>query len=328
MADEADNPTPGPDATEPEPGGAGERGRGRRDRKRRRAIRAHAAQAGVAYSVAARLLAGAGVGPGESLASLGRTVYPAGVPGRWTVQGRECRPGPVKLHDTRRAARPAGGRAAHLVERFPAGEGPAGACYAGDGVEDLIAMLYLVVVREAPGLMPAALDLAWTAELGEETAVDMECAELDRAARRVLDGGVAGLWRRVEEALRHGQDNGSPAVRHDADRLMLVCRGFTMPVEGADGEPYVLRAPWDGARQVLDALLVVADDGHAPGTRIRPVGTLTQGTIVGARWGAAGPPLGYDVLLDDAPRGRTRTMRPEDLVVLPVQESDAAALQV
>lgn len=305
-------------------------GRGRRDRKRRRAIRAHAAQAGVAYSVAARQLAGAegsgGVGPGERLGSLGRTVYPVGVPGRWSIIGRERRPAAVKLRDTRQAGRLAGGRAAHLVGRFPAGEGPAGSCYAGEGLEDLLAMLYLVVVREAPGLVPVALDLAWTAELGEETAVDMECAAVDRAARLVLEDGVAGLWARVEEALRAGQDDANPAVRHDADRLTLVCRTFTMPGEGADGEPYVLRAPWGGAGQVLDALLVVADDGHAPGTRIRLAGSPSTGTIVGAAWGAAGPPLRYDVRLDT--EHSARTVHPGDLVILPGQESDAAALQV
>ena len=317
-----DTPQAGHDTPQDAPGGR------RRDRKRRRAIRAHAAQAGVAYSVAARQLAGvgAGVGPGEILASLGRTVYPVGVPGRWTIKARELRPAAVKLGDTRRAARLAGGRAAHLVGRFPAGDGPTGACYTGEGLEDLLAMLFLVVIREAPGLIPAALDLAWTAELGEETAVDMECAEVDRAARLVLDEGVAGLWGRVEDALRAGQDDGNPAVRHDADRLTLVCRAFTMPVEGADGEPYVLRAPWDGAGQVLDALLVVADDGHAPGTRIRLAGSLSTGTIVGAAWGAVGPPRRYDVRLDT--EHAARPMRPEDLVVLPGQESDAAALQV
>jgi hypothetical protein len=283
--------------------------------------------------VAARQLAGAGLGAGEALASVGRTVYPAGVPGRWSIAGRELRAAGVKLHDTRRAARLAGGRAAHLVERFPAGESAAGACYAGDGLEDLLAMLYLVVVREAPGLVPAALDLAWTAELGEETAVDVECAGVDRAARRVLDDEVAGLWRRVEEALRHGQHDVSPAVRHDADRLTLVCRAFMMPVRGADGEPYVLRAPWDGAGQVLDALLVVADDGHAPGTRVRLAGgDRAQGTIVGAVWGAAGPPQGYHIRLDADPI--SRTVPPEELIVLPGQESlpgresDTGAVQV
>ncbi len=316
-----------PQGDETAPGDGRQGGRGRRDRKRRRAIRAHAAQAGVAYSVAARQLAGAGVGPGETLASLGRTVYPVGVPGRWSIAGRELRPAGVKLHDARRAARLAGGRAAHLVERFPAGASHAGPCYAGDGLEELLAMLYLVVVREAPGLVPAPLDLAWTAELGEETAVDIECAEVDRAARLVLDDGVAGLWGRVEDALRAGQDHADPAVRHDADRLTLVCRAFTMPVEGADGEPYVLRAPWGGAGQVLDALLVVADDGHAPGTRVRLAGSVAAGTIVGASWGAAGPPLRYTVRLDDEPAAG-RTVRPDELVVLPGQESDAAALQV
>ncbi|MDG6103326.1 hypothetical protein Daura_36485 [Dactylosporangium aurantiacum] len=376
MADEEDIPrdTPPPgdgplSDTAAESGTApqgGVEGRGRRDRKRRRAIRAHAAQAGVAYSVAARQLAGAGVGPGEGLASLGRTVYPVGLPGRWSLAARERRPAAVKLSDARRAARLAGGRAAHLVERFPAGRettgqdtaargaagqdtaareragrertgqgigghgtagrGAGGLYYAGDGLDDLLAMLYLVVAREAPGLVPAALDLAWTAELGEETAVDIECAEVDRAARLVLDDGVAGLWGRVEAAVRAGQDDASPAIRHDADRLTLVCRAFTMPVEGADGEPYVRRAPWRGAGQVLDALLVVAEDGHAPGTRVRLAGSAAAGTIVGAGWGAAGPPVRYEVRFDTG--HLARTVRPEELVVLPGQESAAAALQV
>jgi hypothetical protein len=317
-SDTPQSDTPRPDTSKPD---TSKPARGRGDRKRRRAIRAHAAQAGVAYSVAARRLA---LGPGETLASLGRTVYPAGVPGRWTVEARERRPADVKLRDARQAARLAGGRAGHLMERFPAGEGPAGPCYAGEA--DLLAMLYLVVAREAPGLVPPPLDLAWTAELGEETAIDMECAELDRAARLVLADGAAGLWGRVEDGLRAGQGHADPALRHDADRLALVCRRYMTPVEGADGEPYVLRAPWDGTGQVLDALLVVADDGHAPGTRVRLAGTGTTGTIVGAGWGASGPPRRYDILVDA--EGTGRTVRPEELVVLPGQEADAAALHV
>src|SRR5258705_532202 len=183
----------------------------RLDRARRRAIRAHAAQAGVAYSVAARQLANAGIGPGESLASYGRTVYPVDVAGRWTLIGRELRAPAERLGDARLAARLPGGRARHLAERFPPGGGRAGDFYAGD-------------------------------------------------------------------------------------RLSVTWRSLMTPGEDAAGEPYVVRAPWHGVRQVLDALLVVAEDGHAPGTRIRLAqpneaapDARREGTIVGVDWGPAGP---------------------------------------
>jgi hypothetical protein len=305
--------------------------RSRLDRARRRAIRAHAAQAGVAYSVAARQLADAGIGPGESLASYGRTVYPVDVAGRWTLIGRELRAPAERLGDARLAARLPGGRARHLAERFPPGEGRAGDFYAGEGREDLLAMLYLIVFQEAPGLVPPLIDLAWTAELGEETAVDTVCAELDRAARQLLDAGSAPRWQQVEEALLAGQQHADGAVRYDADRLSVTWRSLMTPGEDAAGEPYVVRAPWHGVRQVLDALLVVAEDGHAPGTRIRLAqphegapDARREGTIVGVSWGPSGPPTGYEVRLDDDPS--LRAVRPDELVVLPNQESGAAVL--
>ncbi|MET7400761.1 hypothetical protein ABZS66_45505 [Dactylosporangium sp. NPDC005572] len=407
----------------------------RRDRARRRAVRAHAALAGIAYSVAARQLEAAGLRDGEVLGSTGRTVYPRfAADGRpWTILAREARPADVKLADCRRAARMVTGRAEHLVDRFPPNHD--GSFYAGERRAELLALLYLVVAHDSPGLIPAPLDLAWTAELGEETAVDAACADADRAARLILDDGAAQRWQRIAEALLAGQRGGAWTeewrVRYEADVLDLAYRGFVTPREDARGEPFVVRAPWEGVRQVLDALLVIADDGHAPGTRVRPITpaalatstnptahgnptanaspaahgrpathgnptadgnpaanstthgnptangnpaahgrpathgkpagasatttpapaagrsagrapdagsptvaraangatarTPSEGTIVGVCWGAGGPPTGYEVRVDG--ETATRTLRPDEIVILPGQESDAPAYQ-
>ncbi|GAA0725524.1 hypothetical protein GCM10010199_36160 [Dactylosporangium roseum] len=329
--DPADDPAddPGQGAAQSPSGGSIPKRPGRKprpDRARRRAVRAHAAQAGVAYSVAARQVKAARLRAGETLGNAGRTVYPAwiGHGERWTIVSREARGAEVKLADARRAGRLPGGRAEHLVERFPPGLDDA--FYAGERRAELLALVYLVVADDSPGLVPAALDLAWTAELGEETAVDAVCADLDRAARRVLDGGVAERWRRIEAALVKAQHDREWRVRYEADLLVLAYRAFVTPGEDAAGEPFVVRAPWAGVRQVLDALLVIADDGHAPGTRVRTVGSSprAEGTVVGARWGPGGPPTGYEVRIDG--EAATRTCKPEEIVILPGQESDAPAL--
>jgi hypothetical protein len=290
-------------------------------------VRAHAAQAGIAYSVAARQLAAAALLPGEILGNAGRTVYPIALgDGRWTVAGREERTAADKLSSTRLGARLPAGRAHHLADRFPPGESTGGAFYAGHLRAELLAMVYLVVAHEAPGLIPPPLDLAWTAELGEETAVDADCAELDRAARTLLDAGAAQRWQRIDLALVAAQRHTEPAVRYEADLLTLAHRRLSTPAEDRSGEPYVLATPWTGVRQTLDALLVVADDGHAPGTRIRLPGrdTSHEGTVLGAHWSASGSPIAYDIRLDSEPSGRTAL--PEEMVVLPGQESDAPAL--
>ncbi|MFG1674073.1 hypothetical protein [Micromonospora sp. NPDC049282] len=77
-----------------------------------------------------------------------------------------------------------------------------------------------------------------------------------------------------------------------------------------------------GVRQILDALLIVADDGHAPGTRVRLLRDPHQGrtaTIMGALWGPSGPPVGYEVWIDEV---RTAlSARSDELVVLADQES-------
>ncbi|HTF10325.1 MAG TPA: hypothetical protein VK659_19330 [Asanoa sp.] len=269
------------------------RRRPRSGRARKRAIRAHAARSGLPYSIAARQIA-AGLGAGEIPGSHGRTVYPAALGGRGSLGLRAARTAAEQLADARLAVRLPHGRAEHLVLRFPPGAADHGPCYAGAGRADLLAMLYLVTAGDAP----SAGDRAWSAETGQETAVDTVCGDLDRAVRRLLDGDWTILWDRIDAAL-----TASPAPD-----LREAFRGFRDEAG----------APWTGVRQVLDALLVVADDGHAPGTRVRTP-AQAEGSIVGAWWAAAGPPTGYDVWFDGT--AGPRRMRPGDIVVLAGQET-------
>ncbi|MEV4539517.1 hypothetical protein AB0J82_37660 [Asanoa sp. NPDC049518] len=271
------------------------RKRPRSGRARKRLVRAHAAQAGVAYSVAARQVAAAGLAAGETLGDLGRTVYPLAVrgDGRWSLCGRAARPVDVRLADARRGGGLPAGRAGHLVDRLPPARSAHGPLYAGAGRAALLAMLYLVAARPAP----AAGERILAAGTGEETAVDLVCADVDRAARRLLDGDWTILWDRIDGALTAGA----------YPRLRSAFRGFRDEAG----------APWTGTRQVLDALLVVADDGHAPGTRVRA--GLAPGSITGLWWAASGPPVGYDVWFDGA--AGPRRVRPGDIVVLPRQET-------
>ncbi|WP_328468016.1 hypothetical protein OHA21_50610 [Actinoplanes sp. NBC_00393] len=251
------------------------RGTPRRGRARKRAIRAQAARAGVAYSVAARQLDAVGLQSGETIASYGRTIYPAGhdTHRQRLVEERALRTFEQRRADTRRAALLPDGRAQHLVERFPPTRGRPGSrvgmLYHGEGRQGLLSMLYSAVAARAPGLVPPVGSLAWIAEMGEETAVDMECADLDREARA------------------------------------LVGR------EPFDGPHFT------GVRQILDALLMVANDGHAPGARVRiltdPYRNRTA-TIVGAEWGPPGPPTAYRVQVEGT--ATVLTTVPGELVVL------------
>src|SRR3954454_10297604 len=154
-----------------------ERRRQANDRARRRAIRALAAQMGVPYSVAARVLAD----PHRAL----------------MFAHREQRPFHARVSDSRDAAAPPLGRAAHLTARYPRLRTAAGRLYDGRDRQTVLAMLYAVVTHDSPALLPAAEELAWVAELGEETAVDITCAALDRAARLLLDDDQWRLWTKV-----------------------------------------------------------------------------------------------------------------------------------
>lgn len=275
----------------------------RRGRARQRAIRAHAARTGVAYSVAARQLESLGLHPHETVASYGRTIYP----NRAIAEARLSRTVEQRLADTRGAALLPSGRAAHLVARFPAYDSPAGPLYDGAGREDLLAMLYAVV---SSGSDPVAAQLAWAAETGEETAVDMECVPFDREARVLLERDAVTLRAVLVHGLAHGLAAGAQS-RQEAARL----RDVDPPPPGAV----------EGARQILDAVLMVAKDGHAPGTRVRVAVSPYEGrvaTIVGAVWGVSGPPVAYRIRLDEPEV--TVTAGPGELVVLADQECQPA----
>ena len=254
------------------------------DRARKRAIRALAAELGVAYSVAARLL------KPQTPAPAGRRQpgFPIGDDEHraWMFAAREHRTFDSRVRDTRLATDLPLGRAAHLVSRFPALRATAGIgpLYAGEGRETTIAMLYAVLAHESPNLLPPADELAWVAELGEDAAVDIACAALDRAARHLLDHDRWQLWVRVEAALTAGEAGPDRRVRDAAITLGRELRSTS------------LRASLDGARHIFDALLVEPYDCHPPGTRVRVADR--SGTVVGARWEPTGPPTGYQVRLD------------------------------
>jgi hypothetical protein len=294
--------------------------RNARNRARNRAIRAHARQAGLPFAEAARQLDYAGVRAGETIANHGRTIYPTAADAhrRSLVEARLLRSRADRIADTRRAARLPTGRAAHLVDRFPPGRGVDGSgvgpLYAGPAMIDALALLYLVVTDENPSLVPAVGDLAWIAELGEETALDTACAGLDRGLRRTLDGDTR-IRRRVRSALDSARHDPDPQVRHEAIRLGGAYATLSSDA-GAHGSLLMV-----GARQILDALLVVADDGHAPGTRVRmlaPPDRDRLATIVGALWGPAGPPIAYEIQPDTA--STVVVAAPDDLVVLAGQD--------
>jgi hypothetical protein len=196
---------------------------------------------------------------------------------------REQRPFHARVRDTRDAATIPLGRAAHLVARFPRLHTAAGRLYDGRDRQTVLAMLYAVVAHESPGLLPAREELAWVAELGEETAVDITCAAVDRAARLLLDGDRWRLWTRVEAALAAGDPRGEATITLDRELRSVSLRG-SLP----------------GARQTLDAVLLAAHRLKAPGARVSLGGRAA--TVVGARWPQAGPPTAYEVRLGGDPR--------------------------
>jgi hypothetical protein len=263
------------------------------DRARKRAIRAHATEAGVAYSVAARHLDG-GL---EPTAATGRTVYPPSSDEHrwWLIALRDQRSYDRRVRDTRLAIGLPLGRAEHLVERFPATRGEPGTgtgpLYAGESRWAVVAMLYAVARHERPEVEPSAEELAFMADLGEDAAVDLACAVLDRTARSVVAGDRWRMWTRIESALAAAE---AGPDRRDREAAIIL---------GRQSRDLSVRSSVDGARHTLDALLVATDRGHAPGTRVRLLTRPYRGrlaTIVGAHWSVSGPPTAYDVRPDGA----------------------------
>jgi hypothetical protein len=189
------------------------------DRARRRAIRAHALALGVPYSVAARLLKA-------------QDDHRA-----WLSAVRERRPFTLRQQDTRLAADLPLGRAAHLAERFPQSS------QTETGTTSVLGMLYAVLLHESPTLVPSTEQLTWVADLGEETAVDFVCADLDRAARCLLDEDPWRLCNRIEATLAAALTGTDRAARDAAKVLSPEFR--TM----------IPRRSFEATRHLLDELL-------------------------------------------------------------------------
>jgi hypothetical protein len=244
------------------------------DRARRRAIRALATELGVPYSVAARLLSAPGVNrfPADRF-PVGDDEHRA-----WMFAAREHRSYLSRVSDARQAGDLPLGRAAHLTRRFPPLRTTTGDFYTGHGRETTLAMLYAVAGHQTPEIRPGPDELNWAAELGEESAVDIACAALDRAARLLLDQDSWRLWPQVEAALAAGETSPDRRVRDAAIALNLELRSTS------------LRGSLAGVRQILDALLVEPYSGLPPGARTR------TGIVTGAHWSVDGPPVDYDTL--------------------------------
>ena len=253
------------------------------DRARRRAIRAYAAQLGVPYALAARLLA----------TKTGEQRENPDEHRAWLFAVRERRSFDLRVRDTRLAVELPLGRAAHLAERFPAlRRPPAGPLYSGEGRQAALGMLYAVLAHESPALLPRAEELAWVAELGEEAAVDIVCAVLDHAARLLLDGDRWHLYTRIEAALTAHETAHDRQVRDAAITL------------GQQFRTTILRSSLHGARHTLDALLIAAHDGHPPGTQVHILAGPHRGeaaTVTGIQWSANGTPRHYQIRPDKGP---------------------------
>jgi hypothetical protein len=264
------------------------------DRARKRAIRLHAAQTGVRYSVAAHMLEHGGA---EPTARRGQTVYPASTDEhrQWLIALWQQRRYEQRVRDARQACLVPLGRAEYLTRRFPQTRGEPGTgvgpLYHGESRSAAIAMLYAAVLQEQPGSRPQAGELAWLAELGEDCAVDVAWAALDRGARLFLEQDRWRMWTRIEATLAAGRGSGDPWIREAARILMLELRALSIV------------SSVDGARHTLDAVLVAGHGGHAPGTRVRMLARPHRGrtaTIVGVHWETTGSALAYDVWPDGA----------------------------
>jgi hypothetical protein len=153
-------------------------------------------------------------------------------------------------------------------------------------------MLYAVLAYESPAIQPTAEELAWVAELGEETAVDIVCAGLDRAARLLLDDDRWHLYTRIEAALTAGEAADNRQVR---DAAITLGRQFRTTI---------LRRSLAGTRHTLDALLVAAHDGYPPGARVHILTGPRHGqaaTVIGVQWPATGAPRTYQIQIDNGP---------------------------
>jgi hypothetical protein len=200
------------------------------DRARRRAIREFARQADLPYAEAARQLAAAGLAPGETLASHGRTVYPTGADThrRALIDAYARRPAAERVRDARRAADLPAGRAAHLADRFPPTRGDdgtgVGPLYHGAGRQGTLTLLYTVVGHEAPGLLPSPGDLLDAVLMVSDDghAPGTRVRMLTRSGDLATVVGV--VWGSGGPPLRYRvrPDGGSPVLADPADLVVLA----------------------------------------------------------------------------------------------------------
>ena len=266
-------------------------------RARKRAIREHAARAGLAYSEAARQLESVGLRPGETLSRYGRTIYPIGFdPHRQLlVERRERRSFEERVSDTRRAAALPHGRAQHLVERFPPSRGRTGSgvgsLYHGEGREELLAMLYIVIVVESPGLLP---------EVGTSPG-SRNSARTPRSTRPAPKSTARPAacstrihwpsWSSIQKALTVAEHIVDGQVRsQEAIRQTALLSTMMTPRLGYAGEPYSYRgcpSPAPGRSSTRCSSSPTTDTRRAPGyacsrsrtTRGRPRSSVPGGFV-------------------------------------------------
>lgn len=271
------------------------------DKARKRAARALAAQAGVSYTAARRRLTQTQQLPDRPVS----VPPPRGVDAlrEWYLDGRATWSPEQRAHEARRATRITTGRAWHLVDRYPSLRTAHyhGYVFGSDQMGNVLAveLLYLVALHEQPDLRPDPKHLAWVAELADTEPVDAACAELDRAARLVVDGDYDRLYReRIPAALEAATQSRDGQRRAQAQRVAAGFHQATKVPYGHNkaGFKLVRGVPIPAARQVLDATLTATAGGFAPGVLVDVVGGEHAGvtaTVVGAEWAASGPPTGY-----------------------------------
>ncbi|MEV6967583.1 hypothetical protein AB0M47_21010 [Hamadaea sp. NPDC051192] len=270
------------------------------DKTRKTAARALAAQQGISYTAALRRMNGdpgrpASVPPPPGVDPL-REYYQQARVTIWTPEQH--------AHEARRATLVAGGRAWHLADRYPPLKPKShyGFVFGGTGVMSnvlALELLYLVALHEQPDLWPDPKHLAWVAELADTDAVDAACAELDRAARLVVDGDHKRLHsERIPAALEAGRQLPDRRRREEAARVASGYHQATKVPYGYNeaGFPQYAGVQIRAARQVLDATLTATSGGYAPGNRVEVSSgehTGATGLVIGIEWAVSGPPAEY-----------------------------------
>ncbi|WP_157546685.1 hypothetical protein [Hamadaea tsunoensis] len=162
----------------------------------------------------------------------------------------------------------------------------------GVGPDEILATSGRTIYRDTLDLRPFAVRLAEVRE-----AADVPAGRAAHLVRRFPESDglyaarpdvLADAYRAVDPQLVPA-DLGWVAELAEATAVDQACAGLDRAARRVLGDdPARL-----GEAQVLDAVLVVGDDGHAPGTPVRVLPTGAYGLILTACWGPAGPPFAY-----------------------------------